>query len=106
MYKNKPDIEMGGHLVSRAYARESIKQTLLETWLPLAAIAQINKLSNLVTKRLLDEMVANGLVLNIKVRFDAHNNVNCYKKAIRETLMGVPMVVDTIKREADDYDGE
>lgn len=77
-----------------------VKNELIPTWQPLAAIAFRTGLPIRTCEAILVKMYNAGEVKCSRVRIDGHNKVHLFKKIQYQKIMGVMMPLDTSGMEA------
>lgn len=77
-----------------------VRNELLPTWQPLAAIAYRTNLPIRTCESILVKMYNAGEVKCSRVRIDGHNKVHLFKKIEYQKIMGVMLPLDTSGMEA------
>lgn len=75
-------------------AEALVKNQLLNTWQPVAAIAERCGISSVTCLAILLKMYNSGYVRCARARIDGHNKVHCFKKIEYKNVMGVRMVIE------------
>lgn len=84
--------------------RQRVKDELILTWQPVAAIAYRARISVRRCLSILVELYNDGEVKCSKARIDGHNLVWLFKKIEYVKVMGVNIPIDTRNQEMDDVD--
>lgn len=89
--------------MSAATTEARIQPLLLETWLPVAAIAHMAGIPTKTALAILQRKCHEWALDVVRVRIDGHNSVHCVRRNTRKTMMvmGVTVPVpDEVEEEA------